>query len=68
MENKLSGLPELFDYKQAATALHLSHFTLRRWVCEGRLKHTKLGGRVFFTESQLNELLNRSVKLPAAGI
>ncbi len=50
-------LPQLFDYKEAAQVLHLSHFTLRAWVSEKRLEHTKLGGRVFFTRDQLAQII-----------
>ncbi len=47
----ISGIdiPQLFDYKSAAQVLHLSHYTLRRWVSEGRICHTKLGCRIFCT-------------------
>ena len=56
-------IPQLFDYAGAAEVLHLSHYTLRRWVSEKRILHTKLGGRVFFTREQLAQAIaSRAVK------
>lgn len=50
-------IPELLNYEAAAQVLHLSHYTLRRWVSEKRLEHIKLGGRVFFTRAQLAQII-----------
>ncbi|MBW8003126.1 MAG: helix-turn-helix domain-containing protein [Planctomycetes bacterium] len=67
MENEIVDIPQLFDYRAAAEVLHLSHFTLRRWISEKRLEHVKLGGRVFFTKSQLAQIItSRSVE-PVLG-
>ncbi len=65
----ISGIdiPQLFDYKSAAQVLHLSHYTLRRWVSEGRICHTKLGGRIFFTRDQLIRIIASRAVEPVAG-
>ncbi len=61
-------IPQLFDYAAAAEVLHLSHFTLRRWVSEGRLNHIKLGGRVFFTREQLSQTITSRAVEAVSGI
>ncbi len=61
MENEIVDIPQLFDYKGAAKVLCLSHFTLRRWVCEGRLEHIKMGGKVLFSREQLSQIITSRV-------
>ena len=66
MEIENSDLPQLFDYSAAAEVLHLSHFTLRRWVSEKRVKHIKMGSKVFFSRAQLAQIITDKDVEPVA--
>lgn len=43
--------------REAATALGLSHWTLRQWIRKGRLRAVRLGGRVLIEPSELEHLI-----------
>lgn len=55
---------DLYDYATAAKMLHISIYTLRRWVSERKIKHLKIGSRVFFTPAILDEFLQKSIVSP----
>ena len=55
---------DLYDYATAAAMLHISIYTLRRWVSERKIKHLKIGSRVFFTPAILDEFLQKSIVSP----
>jgi len=57
---------ELVDYSAAAQYLHLSPFTLRKWVSEKRIPFVKLGSRVFFTKTQLASIVSTRAVEPVA--
>ncbi len=66
--DETTNIPELLDYSAAAQALHLSHYTLRRWVSEGKILHIKLGGRVFWTREMLAQIVaSRTVEPVGSG-
>lgn len=60
------ALNNLLNYKQASAYLHLSEFTLRRYVSEKKIKHYKLGSRVFFKPEDLDAWIN-SKRVEAVG-
>lgn len=45
------------DIYEAAQALSLSPWTLRKWISTGRLRATRLGRRVCVTPEALQELV-----------
>ena len=47
----------LLDIKQASKELRLAPITVRRRVRAGEIPYRKLGGRIFFTESDLQTYL-----------
>lgn len=49
-----------FSYREAAQQLGCSEISLRRWVSQGKVDHLKVGGRVFFTQQQLEQFLSDS--------
>jgi excisionase family DNA binding protein len=48
----------LFDVKQAAECLHVSHYTVRSWIKTGKLRATKLGSLVRIQRSELQRLID----------
>lgn len=51
-------IEKLYDVYEASRVLRLSVPTLRTWIHTGRLKPVRLGRRVFFTENQLQEIID----------
>jgi excisionase family DNA binding protein len=47
----------LFDVKQAADFLHVSHYTVRAWIKAGKLRATRLGSLVRIEKSELRRLI-----------
>lgn len=62
-----SPIPELFSYKEAAEKLGISQATLRRWVSERTIEHTKIGRSVRFTEAQLSAMIETVHARPIRG-
>lgn len=54
MEQKLA-----LDVKEAAQALSISPWTVRRMIADGRLKATRFSRRVLIEPSELEKLLER---------
>jgi len=48
--------------QEAAKRLGVSSRTLDRWVRAGQVSRVKFGGRVYFTETHLNEYTNRCIQ------
>lgn len=53
---------KLYTVKEVLTMLRISRATLYRHIDNRLLKPLKLGGKVLFTESELNKLLQRAKK------
>lgn len=51
------SLPQLFTYKETAIILKISPVTLRRWVSQGFMPCTKIGGAVRFTIEQIKSIM-----------
>jgi len=52
-------MEKLYTIKEAAEILRISRTTLYRHIESGILKPGKLGGKVLFTESELNNLIKK---------
>lgn len=48
--------------KDAAAALGLSHWTLRQWIKQGRVRPVRLGRRVVLEPSELMRLIQEGSK------
>lgn len=59
MKNKnVSGNEnEVLTNKQAMKHLHVSRSTLQRWRNSGKLSYRKVEGKILYTKSDLNKLL-----------
>ncbi len=55
---------KLYTIKEVFKMLRISRATLYRHIDSGLIKPLKLGGKVLFTESELNNLLKRLKKRP----
>ena len=51
--------------RQAAEAVGLSHWTLRAYVRQGRLRALKIGRRVLIEPSELQRLIEQGRKVAA---
>lgn len=59
MENKnvSGGGNEVLTNKHAMKHLHVSRWTLQRWRNSGEFSYRKVEGKVLYTKSDLNKLL-----------
>lgn len=48
---------DVLTNKQAMKHLHVSRSTLQRWRDSGKLPYRKVEGKILYTKSDLNELL-----------
>lgn len=55
-------MEKLYTLKEAAEILRISRATLYRHIENGIIKPIKLGGKVLFTESGLNDLIKKLKK------
>ncbi len=53
---------KLFTYKQVAEMTGFPEGTLRTWKMQGKLKCIKFGRAVRFTETFVNELINKGLE------
>jgi excisionase family DNA binding protein len=56
---------EVLLYPEAARLLRVSERTLRRWVTDGTVPHSRLGGSVRFSRAKLLELVENGTLLSA---
>ena len=54
---ELDGLGKLLRVDEFAEAADLKPQTIRNWLCSGKLRGLKLGGRRVIPESELSRLL-----------
>ncbi len=47
----------LHEIDAAAKKLHVTVYTLRKYVREGRITHARVGGRLVFTDAHLEEFI-----------
>lgn len=66
-KNNPADIPQPCTYETAPARLRelsgvpISSRQLKRWVEAGKVSHTKVGHRVYFTEAQLQELADSLV-------
>ncbi len=48
----------LLDISETARYLRISKSTLYRWVHQKKIKHIKIGSRVIFMQSDIEEFIN----------
>jgi len=59
-------MDNLFSVEEAAKRLGgLSKWTIYKWLTEGKLLRTKVGGRTMIRESELLKVINDGGKSPA---
>lgn len=51
---------DLLTVNEAAARLRIKPNTLRRWVCEKKIPHVKLGTRVLFRAETLEEWVKKN--------
>ena len=56
----------LLSVNQAAEILGVSEVSIRRFVKEKRIPHRRIGDRILFTESDIEDYL-ASIKVPAVS-
>lgn len=60
--NEKKDAVRLISLDDAADRIGLSVWTLRRWVCQGRLPSVKLGGRRLLAESTIETLVAKGMR------
>ena len=61
--------PTYITIQRAAEELGITHWTLRRWIDQGVLPATQIGGpgkRLLIHQDDLNELIARDLSSPTA--
>lgn len=53
----------LYTVLELSQSLDVTEVTLRRYIKEGKLKATKIGGKYHISEENLRELINRGEPL-----
>ena len=53
-------MERLLDMQETASYLHISISTLYRWVHQKKIKHSKIGSRVLFSNDYLKEFINNN--------
>lgn len=55
---KTERLAKLLNISEVTEILNISKHTLYAWTSGKRIKHRKIGGRILFHESDINEFIN----------
>jgi excisionase family DNA binding protein len=63
MVNTLDGIKLALDVTEAARAVSLSPWTIRKWISTGKIKAIHLGRRVMVELSELERLVELGRKL-----
>lgn len=58
------GLEKMYSVRQAADLLSLSHWTIRLWIGNGKLRSAKVGRRRVIRESELRRLISDEPRRP----
>jgi predicted site-specific integrase-resolvase len=56
-----------YPAKKAAEILGVRYQTIRTWMCRHQVEYTKIRNRCFFSQSQIEELINVIPAEPQAG-
>lgn len=62
-EKETTSNPEYFSRKQTKEKLHVSYPTLNRFDKEGILKAHKIGGRVLYLSTEVDEAIKKNTSL-----
>jgi len=49
--------PRVYDLNELEEMLHVSRRTIATWMSEGVLTYSKIGHKIYFTQSDLDDLL-----------
>jgi excisionase family DNA binding protein len=52
----------VLNIPEAAKAVSLSPWTIRKWIAQGKLRATRLGRRVCITPEELRKLVERGTR------
>jgi excisionase family DNA binding protein len=56
--------PKIYDLIELQEILHVSKRTVASWLKQGSLPHSRLGGKIWVTESQLQAFLDQNSNEP----
>jgi len=59
--DELNGLDRMLSVEQAADVLGISVWTVRKWICDGKIKSAKLGSRRMVPMSALKKFINEAI-------
>lgn len=60
-------MESLRSIKKTAEILDVSHWTIRAWIADGKLKSVKLGSRRMVTESEIQRVIQQGIKPQGAN-
>lgn len=55
-------MEKLYTIREIATYLNVHEKSVRRWIDNGRLDSTKVGGRIRVSQTQLDDFLKKDGK------
>lgn len=62
VEGREPMVEKLYTIEQAAEILQVNYYTLRRWIAEGKIHATKLGGRLWrISEADLEAFIKTGI-------
>lgn len=59
--NDFVNIDRMFSVESAAKLLAVSPWTIRKWICEGRISSCKLGSRRVIPQSEINRFIAKSI-------
>jgi len=60
-------MPKLITIREAAPILNISVITIRRLIKKQAIPHHRIGHKFFFTEEDIQAILNQSA-IPVGGV
>ena len=65
-DTEFLSIPEAVVYLTETLGARIGRATLYGLVAEGRVEHKRVGRRIYFTRSQLADLVNDGLTVPAS--
>lgn len=62
-----NSMPKIYDLVQLEQILHVSKRTIASWLKQELLPHTRLGAKIWISESQLEEFLTKNGRGPSTN-